>query len=173
MKRYQINLIKKKEEGVVNRLVYFFLHYLRYIIVITQIVVIAVFFYRFQIDQEIIDLKESIDQKREILKVTRPLIVDASAIDGKVDEVKKIIALQGKLTDNYTYIITSVPAEVTITRLDIDTKEIKITGISSSIAAIRAFSDRIKRDGRFKGSELSQVSKSTLGFQFSIKISLK
>src|SRR3989344_1408018 len=106
MKRYQINLIKKKEKGIVDRLGDFFLHYLRYLIVITQIVVIAVFFFRFQIDQEIIDLKESIDQKREILKVTKPLVVDASVIDGKVGEVKKIIALQGKLTDNYTYIIT-------------------------------------------------------------------
>jgi len=72
--RYNINLIEKKEVSLLDRLIFFCLNYLRYIIVITQLVVIGVFFYRFQIDQRIIDLKEGVDQKKEIVKIVLPLL---------------------------------------------------------------------------------------------------
>lgn len=81
--KYRINLLPQKETPLTEKIVYFALNYLRYIIVITQLVVIAVFFYRFQIDQKIIDLKESVDQKKEILQIVLPLLNQASNIDKK------------------------------------------------------------------------------------------
>ncbi|MDO8741626.1 MAG: hypothetical protein Q7J11_00595, partial [Candidatus Roizmanbacteria bacterium] len=60
--KYKINLLEKKETSLLDKLTFFGLNYLRYIIVITQLVVIGVFFYRFQIDQSIIDLKEGVNQ---------------------------------------------------------------------------------------------------------------
>ena len=67
--RYKINLLEKKELNLLDKLTFFCLNYLRYIIVITQLVVIGVFFYRFQIDQRIIDLKEGVEQKKEIVQI--------------------------------------------------------------------------------------------------------
>jgi len=67
--RHRINLLEKKEQSLLDRLTFFGLNYLRYIIVITQLVVIGVFFYRFQIDQRIIDLKEGVEQKKEIVNI--------------------------------------------------------------------------------------------------------
>ena len=72
--RYKINLLEKKDIGLLDKLTFFSLNYLRYIIVITQLVVIGVFFYRFQIDQKIIDLKEGVEQKKEIVKIVLPLL---------------------------------------------------------------------------------------------------
>ena len=70
--RYKINLLEKKDIGLLDKLTFFGLNYLRYIIVVTQLIVIGVFFYRFQIDQRIIDLKEAVEQKREIVKIVLP-----------------------------------------------------------------------------------------------------
>ncbi len=56
--KYKINLLLKKEEGILDKIYIFLVNYLRYIIVITQFVVIGVFFYRLQVDQRVIDLKE-------------------------------------------------------------------------------------------------------------------
>ena len=68
-----INLFPVSERTFSEKVLYFSLHYLRYIIVLTQITVIAVFFFRFKVDQEIIDLKEKVTQKQEIFKITKPL----------------------------------------------------------------------------------------------------
>ena len=64
--KYKINLITRRKEKVVDKVIYFVMNYLRYILVITQIIVIGVFFYRFKIDQEMVDLQEAVQQKKEI-----------------------------------------------------------------------------------------------------------
>jgi len=86
--KYQINLLPKKEKDFVDRGIYFALHYLRYVLVLTQIVVIAVFFYRFQIDQEIIDLKDELTQKQEIVAVSAPLLSEAQVVDVKTKQTR-------------------------------------------------------------------------------------
>src|SRR3989344_8661356 len=94
--KYKINLIPKKEETLGERFLYFASHYLRYIIVITQLVVIGVFFYRFQVDQRVIDLKEAVGQKKEIIEIVLPLLTEATRIDQKQNEIKNIINNQEK-----------------------------------------------------------------------------
>ena len=76
--KYQINLLQEKEKDISGKIIYFALHYLRYILVVTQIVVIAVFFYRFKIDQEVIDLRDELKQKQEIVQVSSPLLKRSS-----------------------------------------------------------------------------------------------
>lgn len=44
MKSYDINLLPKEKNKLTDKILHFLLYYFRYIIVITQIVVIAVFF---------------------------------------------------------------------------------------------------------------------------------
>ncbi|PJB87766.1 hypothetical protein CO083_05355, partial [Candidatus Roizmanbacteria bacterium CG_4_9_14_0_8_um_filter_34_12] len=63
--KYKINLLLPKEKNWLDKVIYFGLNYLRYILVITQTVIIMVFFYRFKIDQEIVDLKDAVKQKQE------------------------------------------------------------------------------------------------------------
>ena len=67
--KYKINLLLPKEKNWLDKVIYFGLNYLRYILVITQTVIIMVFFYRFKIDQEIVDLKDAVKQKQEIIIV--------------------------------------------------------------------------------------------------------
>ena len=87
-----------------DKVFYFALNYLRYIIVITQLVVIAVFFYRFQIDQKIIDLKEAVDQKKEIVNIVLPLLKEAERIDKKTTEIDKIINNQNSFSSMISYL---------------------------------------------------------------------
>src|SRR3990167_863968 len=101
--RYKINLIEKKEVGLLDKLTFFGLNYLRYIIVITQLVVIGVFFYRFQIDQRIIDLKEAVEQKKEIVQIVLPLLNEAAKIDKKTSIIDEAILEQKKFSEMVDY----------------------------------------------------------------------
>lgn len=170
MKKYQINLIPKKKRDLTDTILYFFLHYLRYIIVMTQIVVICVFFFRFQVDQEIIDLKESIDQKQEIIKVTKPLITEANVVDNKIGQIKIILDRQETYLKNVNYIFSIIPAEIVLNRFEIENNTIKLVGISNNTLIIRHFNERLKSEAHYKNVNLTELSKVPTGFSFSINV---
>ena len=72
-----------------DRVFYFVFHYFRYILVLTQICVVGVFFYRFTVDQGIIDTKEAINQKVAMLRVVGGIVNEAKTLEGRIDLVSE------------------------------------------------------------------------------------
>jgi Tfp pilus assembly protein PilN len=170
MKKVQINLLTKKDEKLVNKVIYFGLHYLRYIIVITQIVVIGVFFYRFKIDQEIIDLKENVQQKKEIFKITQPLIDEATLITKESTFTTDVLARQNEFATDTKFIFSNIPAEMILTQFDLDDKKITMQGISQSSNRIKQLTEVFKNSKNFKDVQISTVEKTENGYNFTINI---
>ncbi|HLL61274.1 MAG TPA: PilN domain-containing protein [Candidatus Nitrosocosmicus sp.] len=170
MKKININLLPKREQSLINRVIYFGLHYLRYIIVITQIVVISVFFYRFKIDQRIIDLKESVEQKEEIFKITQPLIDDARYIEKRSTFISKVLADQTNFYEDSQFIFSNIPTEIILDSFDINSESIKLTGVSNSINRIRHLSERISKGKQYRDVKISKVEKEITGYSFIITI---
>ncbi|MBI1862699.1 hypothetical protein HYS00_01120 [Candidatus Microgenomates bacterium] len=112
-----INLVSRREMSVVDKTLYFLMHYVRYILVITQLTVIAVLFFRFKIDQSIIDLKDSIDQKREIIKVFQPSFKEAEKVNTQLTDVQKIVNEQNLQNQSIEYIMSRFPQDVFLRRL--------------------------------------------------------
>src|SRR3990167_2597928 len=136
--RYKINLLEKKSVGIVDKLTFFGLNYLRYIIVITQLVVIGVFFYRFQIDQRIIDLKEAVEQKKEIVQIVLPLLNEAAKIDKKTSIIDEAILEQKKFSEMVDYFIALFPETITLTKMEVKKESIKVTGNAGNAQHLQA-----------------------------------
>ena len=107
--KYKINLLTIHKEKPLDRVIYFTLNYLRYILVITQIVVIGVFFYRFKVDQEIVDLQDTIDQKKEIVLVSQPMIKLAKQNSFKLGQVEDIVKKQKNFLNSIDYVLSIFP----------------------------------------------------------------
>jgi len=170
--KYKINLIAKKQEDFFERIVYFLLNYLRYILVITQIIVIGVFFYKFKVDQEIIDLKETVDQKKEIITISQPLIKEVKAVDFKMNTIETILKDQNKLVDLISYTISNFPQAIRLIKLDISQKELKMEGTTQDINILKSFYMQIKKDNKFKKIDLQNIKKEDFGFSFNMQILL-
>lgn len=166
--RYKINLLEKKEPDLFDKLIFFGLNYLRYIIVITQLVVIGVFFYRFQIDQRIIDLKEGVEQKKEIIKIVLPLLNEATQIDKKTLIIDETLISQKKFNEMIDYFIASFPETITLTDMEIKNESIKITGDSTNAQHLQAFYTLLKKENRFKIVSLRNIKKTETGYTFII-----
>ncbi len=174
MKKYQINLLqrKKKPEVLSDKLIFFALHYLRYIIVITQIIVIGVFFYRFTIDQRVIDLKESVNQKQEIIRITLPIVNEAKAIETKTTSIKKLIDEQKTFSNHFDYITSIIPDLIYIKTISISEQTISLEGSTKDINSIRILLERIKKDQKFKKVSLGEVKKTEQILSFVLNISI-
>lgn len=164
--RYKINLMHKKEISLIDRITFFGLNYLRYIIVITQLIVIGVFFYRFQIDQRIIDLKESVEQKKEIVKIVLPLLNEAAKIDKKTSIIDETLLQQRKFGGMVDYFIASFPETVTLTNMEIKGGAIKIMGDASDAKHLQSFYTTLKKENKFKTVDLKSIKRTETGYNF-------
>ncbi len=162
--KYQINLLPKKELDFVDKIIYFALHYLRYVLVLTQIVVISVFFYRFKIDQEIIDLKDELQQKQEIVAVSQPLLDDAKIVDTKTKQIREILLSQVQFKEALSYFLSTFPVDLTINRLEIQGGQFKFDASTTSPNIIRSYLERMRKEKRFKTVVLNSIQRNGLEF---------
>lgn len=172
MSKHVINLLPEKSKGFTEKVLYFALHYLRYIVVITQIVVISVFFFRFTIDQQIVDLKERVNQKQEIIKLTRPIVVEAAEVSEKMEFVKKQLVMQNTFLERLDSIFTVIPKEIVLFDFDVNEKNIAFKGRSSTVEAVRYLHAALQKKKVFKTVRIDTVVKSQDGFVFSMVVDL-
>lgn len=169
--KYKINLLPPKELSLKEKITYFALNYLRYIIVITQLIVIIVFFYRFQIDQKIIDLKEEVDQKKEIIKTVKPLLDEAKVINEKSKMIKTVIQDQKKLQEMLAYLLSLFPETIILNKMEItNVSDIKLSGITTNVAHLQMFKKQLENDKRFKKVELTDIHKEFDNFTFNLNL---
>lgn len=168
--KYQINLLQEKEKDFSGKIIYFALHYLRYILVVTQIVVIAVFFYRFRIDQEVIDLRDELKQKEEIVQVSDPLLKEAAGVDVKTREIKSILLRQDSFQQMYAYFLSVFPSDMSISRLQIKEDSLEFEATTTQPAIIKIFLDKLRADKAFQKIELGSIRREEDGFRCPFKL---
>lgn len=166
-----INLLPKREEDFVDKALYFLLHYFRYVLIMTQIVVIAVFFLRFRLDQTVIDQEEEFASRQEIIKYGSPLIKEAQAIAFKQNAITKLLEDQNKTQEQLTYLFEAIPTEIHLTELIMDEKSLTIKGKTTVIQSVRLFVSKLKTDKQFKEVVIDDVTGApAIGYEFSISI---
>jgi len=168
---FRINLLTKKELSFLDKLVYFSLNYLRYIIVITQLVIIFVFFYRFQLDQKIIDLKEAVTQKKEIIQVVIPLLSEIEIVEKKQEAAKSILERQEKILSMFKYFVSIFPQGLTLKELRISADGIEMFGTAFNPQSLQAFVNLAKKEKKFKKVNLKSIKKSEAGYEFELTFS--
>jgi len=167
----RINLLNKKEPSLKHKLVYFSLNYLKYIVVITQLVIIFVFFYRFQIDQKIIELKESAFQKKEIIKVVLPLLSEVEIIQKKQELAKSTLYNQERILSMFKYVTSNFPQGLTLNEMELLVDSVKVNGVAFFPENLQVFINLVKRERKFKKVDLKSIKKSEVGYEFELVFS--
>lgn len=169
--KYNINLAGKKAPNVIDKIVYFFLNYLRYILVFTQLTVLAVFFFRFTVDENIIDLKDSIAQKKAIVQVVQPLLAEAKKINDQAKESTDIVDEQKETLSSINYILSIFPESISLNRLTYEEGLFRLTGTALDPKQLQFFYNRLKKERQFALVDLSNVKRDENGYAFTMEIS--
>lgn len=168
--RYQINLLPPRDNNFTDRIIYFSFHYLRYILVVTQLVVIGVFFYRFQIDQQVVDLRDSIKQKSEIITVSSSLLKEMKTIDTKMQSISIAVENQNQLQEMYAYFLSSFPADLYLTKMELKSNGITIEGYTQNINTVKVYHSRLTRDNKFLEIKLDTIKKEDVNYIFTFSL---
>ncbi len=168
--KYLINLLPEKDRDATDKIIYFAFHYLRYILVITQFVAICVFFFRFKVDQQIVDERDALTQKRAIVDATQMLLDEVKILDTKVTDVKTLLTKQDKTKSMYTYVLDSIPPEIYINKFNAKDLVIDIEGFSANIEVVQQLFERMKNESHFQTVKLTSVDKRENGYMFRLTL---
>lgn len=169
--KHVLNLLPKREEDFVDKALYFLLHYFRYVLIMTQIVVIAVFFLRFRLDQTVIDQEEEFTSRQEIMKYGSPLIKEAQAIAFKEKNITTLLSSQETTQSQISYLFQNIPSDLQLTEFTMDQKSISLSGKTNLIQSVRILVAKLKKDRKFKDVTIDDVTGApAIGYEFSITI---
>lgn len=168
--KYHINLVSHREMTFVDKTLYFLMHYVRYILVITQLTVIGVLFFRFKIDQSIIDLKDSIDQKREIITVFKPSFKEATRVDTQLTAIQKIVNEQDIQNQSIEYLLNRFPRDVSLRKLELNAGKYTLFGTTLDAQVLQTYYRLLKKENKFQTVELTNIKRDESGYIFTLTV---
>lgn len=174
-KTRELNLLPREDLGntVSGQILSFALSYGRYIIILTQIAVLSVFFMRFKLDRDHNDYKERVSQRQSIVQSMSEIEKEVRRIQTKLVFIKKITVNQNLYEEILTFFSTSMPSEVRFSSLSLEsggTNMISIKGAAPTLAIFNSFLQIIQSDNKFRDLTIESLTrKSDNSVEFEIK----
>lgn len=169
---YSINLIKNKKGAFFDRFINWALSIGRLVVVLTEIIALGTFLYRFSLDRNLIDLHDKIKQQQAIVKYLKPN-------EDKFRNLQARLILVAKFTDNsvsmvktFDEFISFAPNDLLFKSLSITESDIKIDATVRSVSSLSRFIRSIKTHPKAQWVSLDRIenktSSSTVAFVLTV-----
>lgn len=160
-KQVNINLIKRPYENssFFNQFLSWALSYGRYIIIVTQIIVLSVFFLRFKFDREHADLKESVSQKQAIIESVKDLENEIKGLQSKLSDIRKIVTSQEIPVNVLRFLQENSPTDTNYSLISYSNNKITFTATTSSLKSFSTLLKNIQTEDKFNEVNLEDVQR--------------
>jgi Tfp pilus assembly protein PilN len=158
----QINLIPKSEfeTSFFGRLLKWSLTSGRYIIILTEMVVIVAFLSRFKLDKDLIDLTETIEGQKAILESSSTIETTFRKTQSRLNEAGRILKIQPHPSVILSNLINQTPLGIYFDSVAISTQknEITLQGNADSENSLGTFIKSLKHNGNWTSVNLTNVA---------------
>lgn len=169
-----INLIIKSDEGInlTDQLISWALNYGRYILIITQIVVLSVFFLRFKLDRDNTDLKEATSQKQAIIESISDLETEIRTVQDRLSNIKKVTNNQNYSLSMLEFLEENIPSDVIFTNMNFTSDKLVFSASSRSLLSFNYLLKTFQQDKKFTEVILEDIQRRADG-KIEFKITAK
>jgi hypothetical protein len=130
----------------------------RWIVVLTEFVVICAFLSRFYFDTKLANLFDVIRQKKAMVSSMADFEREFLLVQEKTKIIKGILAEERKPSATVIQISQLIPMDVTLSAIQIDRNTLRISGTSLSEQGINVFLTGIKRQPNFYQINLGTIN---------------
>jgi hypothetical protein len=132
----------------------------RYIIIVTEMVVILAFLSRFKLDKDLSDMHERLDGKIGILNATYDTEVNFRSTQIRLQEAKTLMDNQKDTSALLKHITDKIPQGLVLTSMDADwgKREIALSGVANSQQALAEFMYYMRKDSIWKDPDLTSIN---------------
>lgn len=142
----------------------------RYIIILTELIVIMAFLSRFKLDRDLADLNESIAGKVAVLEAMAATEANFRSVQTRLQVAGEMIEAQMGARELLEGIATKVPSEMRLTNLLLEPQGALVAAQALTEKELGEFLIRMTADQRFSSLDLTDVSADPQqGVKFTLK----
>jgi hypothetical protein len=169
-----INLVKDKQIPLFDKFTNWVLTVGRLIVIITEIVAVIAFIYRFSLDEKLVNLHSAIKQKQNIVSILRN---DESKYRNLQDRIALAASFSekgAKASQAITDIISLIPSQTIVNNLIINKDKATININTSSVLSLADFINSLKNYNGIKSISIDNIeNKPSVGLSVSVTTTLK
>jgi Tfp pilus assembly protein PilN len=176
-RKKSINLLPKDsfESSGVGVILSWALAFGKWTVIVTQLVVMGAFLYRFVLDRQVTNLRKEIDQQKAIIGSYSQIEDDFAMLQERLTFAKPALAAQKSLSDELTLLQSITPTDVWYERLNISKDTLQFTAYSSSLTGFSQFINAIQHRKEFASVSVARIenggaSGSQLSFDVTIRL---
>lgn len=147
----------------------------RYIVVFTELIVIAAFLSRFKLDRDLTDLHEEIGEKVAVIQAASDFEKEFRFLQKRVTTIKELKEGQPEAEEIITQLASLIPVNVTLSDLNVRGRKVTLTATALSESGLATFLNNLKASNRFRNVVLSEVVSGRtkeIGISFSLTTDL-
>jgi Tfp pilus assembly protein PilN len=170
-----VNLLEHDsfEQSPIGRLVGWATTYGRYIMILTEIVVLLAFVSRFTLDRKRADLDEEIASKQAIIEANLPFEKQVRDLQSQISQVKSILADQSKSLETLTLIKSILPQDVYFESYNYSSNNLNFKATADTTNGFMIFMNNLQAVKQFYRIDVGEIKKDPLkGITFQCNILL-
>lgn len=177
-KPVDINLIIKDElgESFSGQLLKWALTYGRYTIIITQIIVLSVFFLRFKLDRDHTDLKEAVAQKQAIIESVADLESEIRRVQDRLDNIKRLSLNQNGPLKILKFFQDNSPSDTIFDSFSFNNNKLSFSASVGNLRSFSFFMNQMQQVKYFSEVNLGEINRKANGrveFKVDTKVNIE
>lgn len=158
-RRRAINLLPRDsfESSQVGIVLSWLLSFGKWAVIITQLIVMGAFLWRFSLDRELTDLKKSIAKNVAVIKSYEQIERDFVLTQKRLATAKTVIAQQKAITEELSKLALATPLDVWYEKLTITPTSTTLSAYSRSLPGFSQFLSAIQRDARYSSVSVARI----------------
>lgn len=159
-KQLEVNLLPQEEfdSSTKGRILHWLLGAFRYIIIVTELIVVMAFISRFYFDSKLADLNDEIEQKSAYITSQKPLEDNFRQTQTRLNIFGEMSSPSNKVSPILEDVVNRLPSDVSLTQLSIDEKNMALIQAETlSDLSIQQFLVNLSSSPNFQNVSLTQV----------------
>lgn len=142
----------------------------RYMVILTELVVIVAFLSRFKLDKDLADLSDNIAGKKAVIDASAVYEKQFRTIQSRLSAAEKMIDGQTGVAAIVDLVTTRIVPGVRLSTVSVIGSEVLVSGTAASDQAFGDFVTRMTASGKWKSVDLADITATnTQGVKFIIK----
>jgi hypothetical protein len=169
-----INLAKDKQTSLFDKFINWTLTVGRLIVIVTEVVAIIVFVYRFSLDERITDLHSAIKQKQNIVSALKNDENKYRNLQDRIAIAATSSTQAVKSSQTIADVVSLIPNRIEINNLTLNKDRVKININVASVSSLAEFVDSLKSYPNIKSISIDNIeNKPYVGLSVDITTILK
>lgn len=158
--RININLLPSDrwEKTSLGKFLQWVLTYGRYIVIGTELIVLLAFLSRFKLDRDLSDLSDSIKTKRTVVENSQALESNVRSLQARLAKIDGVLKNQVSFKENLDSLTPLVPPDVIFDDLTISSRQVGISGKTTSLNTLSAFLRNLLLSKKFTEVSLDKIT---------------